>query len=161
MSTRRQCLHSMHLQNLYRILFHTAPLRQTTCNGIFPPLKRTHFTFIVFQLCSFFITAKIHYFDDHLSETQVQSIISTEIANNSASVTVCVKMGCVRDKRPTCLWHRLGHHSHWPLLATTNPRKQAHFRWCVCFSGVDSPFCRVTASSRYQGTALRHWDSGR
>lgn len=86
--------------------------RWHTLTFYFFPSKRTHFGFIYFQLCSFFIVQKIHYFDDHLSEFQVQSIIPIEIANNSASVTVCVKMGCVLDKWPTCLWHRLGHHSN-------------------------------------------------
>lgn len=67
------------------------------------PSKRTHFGFIFFSYVLLFIVPKIHYFDDHLSEIQVQSITPTERANNSASVTVCVRMGRVLDKRPPCL----------------------------------------------------------
>lgn len=60
--------------------------------------RSIHFGFVVFRYTLCFTVPRSHYYDDHLSDAQVQSVRPTEIANNSASVTVCVEMGCVPDE---------------------------------------------------------------
>jgi hypothetical protein len=64
------------------ILFSAVPKQPGTLSGFFSS-RRTHFGF---SCVPFLKAAKIHYFDDYLSETQVQYVTPIEIANNSASV---------------------------------------------------------------------------